>query len=313
MIRFSARAISRARAAACAVVLGNAGLAAGSAAMLLASNPVHAQAVYATPDAAASAFADALASNDRDALHKVLGNDSLRFIPAESFDEDDVYRFLGAWAQGHRIVDDAAPLNGRPSAHVEVGASGWTLPIPLVKAGQGWRFDPQAARDEILTRTIGRNENAAMLTSLAYVDAQGDYHDLTQHYASRFVSTPGKRDGLYWSTAPGEAESPLGPLAAVMGKDTSPDDAYHGYHYRILTGQGTQAKGGAKSYLENGKLENGFALVAWPAQYGKTGVMSFIVNQDGQLFQKNLGPQTARVADAIKSFNPDSSWAAVTP
>jgi len=177
-----------------------------------------------------------------------------------------------------------------------------------VQAGKGWRFDPPAAQDEMLTRRIGRNEHAAILTSLAYLDAQNDYHNLTQHYAQRFVSTQGQHDGLYWATAPGETDSPLGPLAATMPNGTLPKEAYHGYHYRILTAQGAHAKGGAQNYVENGVLTKGFGLIASPAEYGKTGVMSFIVNQDGQVYQKNLGSQTARAAAAIKSFDPDDSW-----
>jgi len=238
----------------------------------------------------------------------VLGNDFHRFIPSEGIGEDDIYQFLGAWSKGHQIVEDPVKTKGRATAHLAVGDSGWTLPIPLVQAGKGWRFDPPAAQDEMLTRRIGRNERAAILTSLAYLDSQNDYHNLTQHYAQRFVSTPGQHDGLYWVTAPGETESPLGPLAATMPNGTLPTEAYHGYHYRILTAQGPHAKGGAQNYIENGVLTQGFGLIASPAEYGKTGVMSFIVNQNGQVYQKNLGPQTARAAAAVKSFDPDDSW-----
>ncbi|KAH0443981.1 hypothetical protein KCU90_g1153, partial [Aureobasidium melanogenum] len=281
--------------------------------LLLGTTAAHAQAVYPTADAAANAFVDALARNDEDALKHVLGNDFHRFIPAEGIGEDDIYQFLGAWSKGHQIVEDPVKNNGRATAHLAVGDSGWTLPIPLVQAAHGWRFDPPAAQDEMLTRRIGRNERAAILTSLAYLDAQYDYHNLTQHYAQRFVSTPGQHDGLYWITAPGETESPLGPLAATMPDGTLPTEAYHGYHYRILTAQGPHAKGGAQNYVENGVLSKGFGLIASPAEYGKTGVMSFIVNQEGQVYQKNLGPQTARAAAAIKSFDPDDSWQPVQP
>lgn len=279
------------------------------------ASAAHAQAVYDTPEAAADAFTDALATNNQDAMKHVLGSNFTQFIPTQNIGQDDIYDYLGAWSKGHRVVPDATPVAGKASAHLEVGDSGWTLPIPLVQAGKGWRFDPREGAGEILTRRIGRNERAAMLTSLAYVDAQNDYRKLMQHYALRFVSTPGARDGLYWPVEPGEAESPLGPLAASMPHDAkvSAKEGYHGYHFRILTAQGAQANGGARNYLDNGELANGFALVAWPAEYGKTGVMSFIVDQDGRLYQKNLGPNGAHVAAALKSFNPDSSWQATQP
>ncbi len=154
-----------------------------------------------------------------------------------------------------------------------------------------------------------------MLTALAYVDAQRDYHGLAQHYAQRFVSTPGTHDGLYWPMQPGEAESPLGPLAATMPHDATvaPKEGYHGYHFRILTAQGSHAKGGAHTYIQDGVMTEGFGLVAWPVEYGKTGVMSFIVDQDGQLYQKNLGANGARIAASLKAFDPDSSWQPTAP
>ncbi|PRX91810.1 DUF2950 domain-containing protein [Paraburkholderia sp. BL25I1N1] len=284
------------------------------AVLVFGASAAHAQAVYPTPEAAANAFVDALASNDHGAMQHVLGNDFTRFIPTKDVGEEDIYDFLGAWSAGHQIVDDPAPAGGHASKHLTVGTSGWSLPIPLVQTSKGWRFDPVAGRDEIATRRIGRNERAAMQTSLAYLDAQRAYQGLTQHYAQRILSTPGKRDGLYWPSAPGEAESPLGPLAATMPHTESVSkDGYHGYHFRILTAQGPHAKGGSQDYVENGTLTKGYGLVAWPADYGKTGVMSFIVNQDGQIYQKNLGPQSARAAAALKSFDPDSSWEAVQP
>ncbi|NPT44003.1 DUF2950 family protein [Paraburkholderia sp. 1N] len=308
MIRLFPHGALRARVLTLAVALGTTGTLLVAPVLLLGATAVHAQAVYPTADDAANAFVDALARNDEDALKHVLGNDFHRFIPSEGIGEDDIYQFLGAWSKGHQIALDPVKTKGRATAHLAVGDSGWTLPIPLAQAGKGWRFDPPAAQDEMLTRRIGRNEHAAILTSLAYLDAQNDYHNLTQHYAQRFVSTQGQRDGLYWVTAPGETESPLGPLAATMPNGTLPKEAYHGYHYRILTAQGPHAKDGAQNYVENGVLTKGFGLIASPAEYGKTGVMSFIVNQDGQVYQKNLGPQTARAAAAVKSFDPDDSW-----
>ncbi|SAK48820.1 hypothetical protein AWB79_01339 [Caballeronia hypogeia] len=284
-----------------------------AAALSLTASLAQAQAVYQTPEAAAQALTDAIASNDETALAKVLGRDHERYVPTGSIGEEDIYQYLGAWAQGHRIVEDEKPLNGHQSAHIEAGTSGWTLPIPLVKGPQGWRFDMAAARDELQTRRIGRNERSVMQVALAYVDAQNDYYKLTNHYGQRFVSTPGTHDGLYWATAPGEPDSPLGPLAAAMPNKATATGGFYGYHYRILTAQGPQANGGAKNYMRNGKLTGGFGLVAWPAKYGETGVMSFMTDQNGQIYEKNLGPQSASVASAIKSFNPDSSWKPVSP
>ncbi|WP_027801718.1 DUF2950 domain-containing protein [Paraburkholderia dilworthii] len=291
-----------------------AGSAIAISALSLCTALAHAQAVYPTPEAAADALVDAIASNDHAAMQHVLGKDYGRFIPSKDIGEEDIYEFLGAWAAGHRIVDDAAPLRGRPSKHLSVGTSGWTLPIPLVQAANGWRFDPPAGSDEILTRRIGRNEGAAIMTSLAYLDAQRDYRASTGHYAQRLISTPGQHDGLYWPAAAGEAESPLGPLAAAMTKTGSVSkEGYHGYRFRILNAQGPHAKSGALDYAENGTMTKGYGLVAWPAEYGKTGVMSFVVNQDGQVYQKNLGPGSARKAAALKSFDPDPSWEPVQP
>jgi hypothetical protein len=228
--------------------------------------------------------------------------------------QDDIYDFLGAWSQSHEIVMDPTSGTARPTAHLAVGTSDWTLPIPLVQTSHGWRFDTAAARSEIGTRRIGRNERAAMSTSLAYLDAQNDYHKLTGHYAQRLISAPGQHDGLYWPAESGDAQSPLGPLVAAMQHGSSISaDGYYGYHYRILTRQGSHANGGAENYLQDGVMARGYALIAWPARYGMTGMMSFIVNQDGQLYQKDLGPNTDRVALAIGAFDPDPSWSSVRP
>jgi len=282
-----------------------------AASLALGASFAHAQAVYPTAEAAAQALTDAIASNDDTALTKVLGKDRGRYVPEGSIGEEDIYAYLGAWAQQHRIVEDAQPLDGRPAAHIEAGTSGWTLPIPLIKVANGWRFDMRAARDEVLTRRIGRNERSAMQVALAIVAAQNDYHKAMNRYADRFVSTAGKHDGLYWNTAEGEPESPLGPLAATMPNKPTDKDGYYGYHYRILTAQGPHAQGGAKNYLQGGQLTQGFAMIATPARYGQTGVMTFMVNQDGQIYEKDLGPATTRAAAAIRSFNPDSTWQAV--
>ncbi|WP_321791639.1 DUF2950 domain-containing protein [Caballeronia sp. J97] len=284
-----------------------------AASLVLGATLAHAQAVYPSAEAAAQALTDAIAINDETAIAKVLGKDHGRYVPAGSIGEEDIYAYLGAWAQQHRIVENAQPVDGHPAAYVEAGNDGWTLPIPLIKVANGWRFDMRAARDEVLTRRIGRNERSAIQVALAYIAAQNDYHKTADRYADRFVSTPGKHDGLYWETAPGEPDSPLGPLAATMPNKPTDKDGYYGYHYRILTAQGSHAQGGAKNYLQDGRLTQGFGLIATPAHYGQTGVMTFIVNQDGQIYEKDLGPASASAAAAIKSFNPDASWQAVTP
>jgi hypothetical protein len=200
-------------------------------------------------------------------------------------------------------------------AVVEVGRNGWTMPIPLVRTAAGWKFDTHAAPEEMRVRRIGRNELSAMQVALAYVDAQREYAsrdwngDGVKSYAMHGLSSPGKRDGLYWASLPGQPESPLGPAFA----DAKPNQPYHGYAYRILTAQGKSAPGGAKSYVRNGRMTEGFALVAWPAKYGDTGVMSFIVNQDGVVYEKDLGPNTAAVAAGLKAFDPDPTWQKAVP
>jgi hypothetical protein len=314
MIRFSFRCALCTHAVPFILAIGTVCTGLVLPALLTGAPGAHAQALYPTPDAAANALANALATGDQDATMHVLGRDYRRLIPAQDIGEDDIYDFLGAWAQGHEILTEAGRGKGRQTARLAVGTSGWTLPIPLVQTSHGWHFDTAAGRDELLTRRIGRDERAAMMTSLAYLDAQNDYRNLTGHYAQRLISTQGQHDGLYWPVAPGEADSPLGPLAAAMPPGaTVSRDGYRGYHYRILTTQGEHAKGGPQDYVQDGVMTKGYALVAWPAQYGTTGVMSFVVNQDGQLYQKNLGPQSARIASALRSFDPGPSWSPVQP
>ena len=200
-------------------------------------------------------------------------------------------------------------------AFLGVGKHGWTMPIPIVKTAGGWRFDTAAAPEEMRVRRIGRNELAAIQVALAYTDAQNEYHardwngDGTLEYAKQGLSSPGKRDGLYWASLPGEIESPLGAEFA----DAKAGQPYHGYVYKILTAQGKDAPGGVRNYIKNGRMTEGYALVAWPAKYNDTGVMTFIVNQDGVVYQKNLGAGTDAAARAIVAYNPDASWDKVAP
>ncbi len=265
----------------------------------------HAQSAYPTAAAAADALVDGIARHDDDAIKAALGPGYRKYIPVSSVDEQDVTNFLEAWAKAHAIVPA-----GADRAHLGVGKNGWTLPIPIVKTAAGWQFDVAAASEEMRIRRIGRNELAAIQVALAYADAQDEYRardrngDGVLEYAQRGLSSQGKRDGLYWASLPGEPESPLGAGFA----DAKPGQPYHGYVYKILTAQGKDAPGGARGYVKNGRMVEGYALVAWPAKYGDTGVMTFIVNQDGVVYQKNLGPDSAAGAKAMAAYNPDSSW-----
>ncbi len=278
---------------------------AAMAALLAAAPCALAQNAYPTPEAAADALVDGIARHDGDAIKAAVGPDYRKYIPSASVDPEDVTDFLEAWARAHKIVPA-----GNDRAYLAAGTKGWTLPIPIVKSAAGWRFDTKAAPEEMRVRRIGRNELAAIQVALAYTDAQKEYRqkdwngDGVMEYAMHGLSTPGRRDGLYWASLPGEPESPLGAEFA----DAKVGQPYHGYVYKILTEQGKNAPGGAKSYVKNGRMTEGYALVAWPAKYDDTGVMTFIVNQEGIVYQKNLGAGTDAAARAIKAYDPDSSW-----
>jgi hypothetical protein len=260
---------------------------------------------YPTPEAAAEALVDGIARHDDDAVKTVLGTDYAKYIPLGNIDSNDVTNFLEAWGRKHEIV-----RAGADRAYLGAGVHGWTMPIPIVKTAAGWRFDLKGAPAEMRVRRIGRNELAVIQVMLAYTDAQSEYQALDRNgngvreYALRALSTPGKQDGLYWAALPGEPDSPLGAQFA----DARRGQPYHGYLYKILTAQGNAAPGGARSYVKNGRLTEGYGLVAWPAKYDDTGVMTFIVNQDGVVYQKNLGPTTGALAPRIGSYDPDGSW-----
>ena len=269
-----------------------------------------AQQTFESPALAAEAFVGALTTNDAQALASILGSDWKTFIPTDAIGREDVDAFMAAWNKTHRFKSIAYG-----KVQIAVGPEDWTLPIPIVKKSERWRFDTLAGAEEMRTRRIGRNELAAMQAAMAYYDAQKEYAladrngDGMLEYARKLISSPGKYDGLYWPVADGEAESPLGPL---FGSDT-PGNDYLGFYYKILTGQGLNAISGAYDYLIQGRMAAGFALVAWPVAYGDSGVMAFIVNHDGRLYQKDLGLETDKIARAMVSFDPDSSWETVTP
>ena len=270
---------------------------------------------FASPEEATKAFVDALRADDPRTLLAILGQDARPLIDSgdKVADHEAREHFLRSYDEANRLVPD-----GDRAAVLQVGKDEWPFPLPLVKTGSVWRFDTRAGREEILSRRIGQNELAAIQSALAYVDAQREYYQRNPQgtallqYAQRFSSTAGKRDGLYWEVGASQPESPLGPAFAeaqragyALGIRPIP---YHGYYYRILTGQGPAAPGGAYSYLAHGQMIGGFALVAYPAEWGSSGIMTFIVNHDGVVYQKNLGPKTPEVASKMKTFNPDATW-----
>jgi hypothetical protein len=275
------------------------------------------QAHYPTPEAAAQALIDAAVAEDSDALKVVLGPDADELSSGDPVaDRADREAFVEAAVEEAGIeqeegVDDQATL--------VIGEDDWPFPIPLVRDEQGWRFDTAAGLDEIYARRIGRNELNAIAVLEAYVQAQYDYEatDRTgegRQFAQKLRSSEGKHDGLYWPAAEGEAESPMGPLvaeavAAGYGQDKSGEpQPYQGYYYRILKAQGPNAPGGAKSYVNDGHMTKGFAALAFPAEYGNSGIMTFVVNQQGIVFEKDLGEETAALAAAIADYDPDDSW-----
>jgi hypothetical protein len=274
-----------------------------------------AQRRFASPEEAAQAFVDAFKSGDQKAMLAILGDEGKGVVSSgdEVADRAARARFVAAYDEKHGFEA------GGGRVVLVVGSDDFPFPIPIVPDGPSWRFDTAAGKEEIVNRRIGRNELNTIQVCLAYVDAQREYYardpdgDALLQYAQTFASSPGKRDGLYWPTKPGEPPSPLGPFVARArgegySKASSAPVAYWGYYFRILTAQGKDAPGGAYDYLAHGHLMGGFALVAYPAQYGVSGVMTFIVNQDGVVYQKDLGPNSAAIARAMKQFNPDSTW-----
>lgn len=275
---------------------------------------------FATADAAVDALVQAMRQDRPDKLQAVLGPGSAPLVNSgDSYgDKEARRRFLATYDESHALVE-----SGPDRMIIEVGNQHWPLPIPLVRAAGRWRFDSKQGAQELINRRIGRNEVAAISTALAYVEAQKAFFALTAasgqgHYASRFVSSPGAHDGLYWASGDGEPESPFAALAARVEQEGYPLEPrlnrqlpYQGYLFRILTAQGPAASGGARSYVRGDGMTDGFALIAWPVSYGVSGVMTFVVNQDGVIFQKNLSQATATAASRISSFDPDLSWTRV--
>ena len=277
-------------------------------AALAIPTPALAQKVFPTPEAAVDALVGGLARRDVEEVHVALGSDYRQLVPLDALSEADRTDFLTAWSQGHR-------LERHGTNALLVLDNGWTLPIPIIPCCDGWVFDARAGAEEVRIRRIGRNELAMINVMYAYFDAQREYAEQDRdgdgvlEYARRFLSHPGRHDGLYWATPEGEPLSPAGPFFETRKLK----DGYYGYRFRVLEAQGPAASGGARSYLCRGHLANGFALVAWPARYGETGVMSFLVNHDGVVYQKDLGAASAAIAKKLMRFDPDATWVALPP
>ena len=279
------------------------------------------QTLFSTPEQAMKALVDAAKAKDRTALAAIFGpNAQQQLLSGDQVqDNHEMDEFAAA-------VEKSAKLENVNDAKftLTIGEHNWPFPIPIVKEGSEWRFDTQAGTEEVLNRRIGENEVSAILTCRAYVLAQWQYfteedvdNDGVAEYAQKFISSPGKRDGLYWGTVEGAKRSPLGSLVAAAraegygpkGSGSAPKHApYHGYYFKILTRQGPHAPGGKYNYIINGNMIAGYALVAYPDKWGSSGVMTFIVNQQGRIYEKNLGPKTAQIAAAMTEYNPDLTW-----
>ena len=271
---------------------------------------------FATPDQAVEALIAAVRKNDQRELLRILGPSGEKLIHSGDrvADRRARFRLTRAYDTAHRIQTEASNV-----ATLIVGPEDWSLPIPVVKQGKLWHFDTEASAQKIIDRRVGRNELNVIEVCRAYVAAQREYAsgDRLHEYARKFESTPGRHDGLYWETAQDAEQSPLGLLIASAQAEgyTSQERRgrlapYHGYFYRILKSQGPHAPGGARNYLVDGHMTGGFALLAYPAKWGDSGIVTFTVNQDGIVFQKNLGPGTARLAREITQYDPDLSWSA---
>ena len=283
-----------------------------------ASNEFFRQTTFSSAEEGMQAFVEAVKLNDPSVLQTLLGADGLQLFDSGDAAADAQWRkrFLNAYADANKVV----LKENNTRAILTVGRDEWPMPIPLVKSQEGWRFDTHHAAEEILNRHIGRNELAAIQVCLAIVDAEREYAtkdadgDGVPGFTSKFVSSPGKRDGLYWETREDEPLSPVGPLLAaaanegLVTSDSTVLTPFHGYLYRMLTKQGENAPGGAYDYRANDKLLGGFAVLAYPARYGTSGVVSFMVNQDGVVYQKDLGQNTAALAAEMTEFDPDPSW-----
>jgi len=276
------------------------------------------QKTFKSPEEAVGALVGAVKGNDTKELLTIFGPAGKELISSGDEVADKAWRdrFVKACEEMNKLVSE-----NDKKIILHVGNGDWPYPIPVVKKGEKWLFDTEAGKEEILNRRIGRNELNAIQVCLAYVDAQREYilkdrdENKLLEYAQRLISREGEKNGLYWEAKEGEEQGPLGPLiakAAVEGytakRPVGRRDPYHGYYYRILKGQGKSARGGEYDYVVNGKMIGGFALVGYPAEHGDSGVMTFIVNQDGVVYEKDLGKDTEKIAAAMQKFDPDKTW-----
>jgi hypothetical protein len=277
--------------------------------------------IFPTPQAAVQAMTDATAAKDRAALREIFGPELKDLLSGDEVADNN------SFAEFAERVAEATKIEKANDARMTllIGKEAWPFPIPVVKNGTGWSFDTKAGSEEILNRRIGENEAAAILISQAYAIAQWEYfdgedrdQDQVSEYAQKLLSSPGKQDGLYWETVADDQPSPLGPLVALArtegykrkaeGAVTQTAQPLHGYYFKILTHQGPSAPGGDYNYIINGNMIAGFALVAYPATWGKSGVMTFVINQEGRVYEKNFGARTAEIAGAMTGYNPDPNW-----
>ncbi len=292
-------------------------------ALLALTAPVRAGAVdeqtFASPQDALNALKAAATNNNTNALQMIFGPEGQGLISPDAVQATEAFKMFV-----QRLTEEAQLVtNSDSKVTLEIGADGWPFPIPLAKQDGQWFFDTAAGKEEVLARRVGRDELETIDVCNAYVEAQREYAsqdrmgDGVLAYAQFLHSTPGTHDGLFWPTNSGGGLSPLGPLVAQArvegyhrtGKMLNDEQApYHGYYFKILTRQGKHAPGGKYNYIINGRMIAGFGLVAWPAAWGNTGVMTFIVNQQGKVYQKNLGPKTAKIAKAMTTYDPDDSW-----
>jgi hypothetical protein len=271
---------------------------------------------FTSPDEAVKALRSATEAKDTSALQKIFGPESQQLLTGDKVqDTNNAQQFAAAMAQGCNLVKE-----GDDKITLEVGTNNWPMPIPLVQTNGQWYFDTAAGKEEIINRHIGKDELYAIGVCRVYVTAQRQYAGVKAdasggtNYAQHFKSAPGKKDGLYWPSAENEPASPFGPLVAEAhaegyGNHKSTGlHAFHGYYFRILTCQGNAAPGGKMNYLNHGSLTGGFALVAYPEHWNQSGIMTFIVNQDGKVYQQNFGKKTSKIVGAMKEYNPDSEW-----
>jgi hypothetical protein len=277
---------------------------------------------YASPEEAVKALIDAVKANNKEELLAIFGPGGKDIISSgdEVADENARERFLSDYEKKNKL-ENTTP----DTVILDIGSEDWPFPIPIVKKGKVWVFDTQEGKDELLNRRIGRNELNTIEVMHAYVDAQQEYVSKDRdgngviEFAQKVISTEGKHDGLYWETKGNEEQSPLGPLFAeatgegytLRKKEIGQPKPYHGYFFKVLKGQGKNAPGGRYDYVQNGKMILGYALLAYPASYGSSGIMTFIINQDDVVYQKDLGKNTAKIAESITIYDPDKTWTKV--